>query len=133
MTDSILLDMDDASFAEICVEMFCHSSQIILLRCSLLEGFCCSTFCFKILQRCSVGFKPCHSFFFTFFFFKKLLCHFLSVFGIIASLRLGVVFSFSIWVPSINVISPAPLIFMQPHISALPPPRFTVGAMQSLW
>ncbi len=34
------------------IEMFCLSSQMILFSCSLLEGLCCSTFCFKIHQSC---------------------------------------------------------------------------------
>ncbi len=126
--------MDDTSLAQISGEIFCHSSQIILFSCSLLESFCFSTFHFKIplqvFHWLQVGGHTWigHSFqFFT-------LC---VIFGVCLGslscwktsllpsfLRLGGIFSLSIWVcklafmvPSINVISPTPFALMQ-HISA---------------
>lgn len=50
LTDSSLTGMDDACPAQVCGEMSYHSSQVILSILSLLEGFCCSTFHFEILQ-----------------------------------------------------------------------------------
>lgn len=45
------------SFTEICGETLCRSSPGTLFSCYLLEGLCCSTFCFQILQRGFVGFQ----------------------------------------------------------------------------
>ena len=38
MTDPILLGMDDTSLAQICGEMFCHSSQTIIFQLLLARG-----------------------------------------------------------------------------------------------
>lgn len=125
----------------------------IVFSCSLLEGLCCSTFLFKILQRSSTGFKSGdilgQVIVFTFFFFRNSFVILAMCFGSLSCWnipllpsfwRLRVILSASIlvypqafMVPSINVISPTPFALMQPHIITLPPLCFTVGTMHSLW
>ena len=126
--------------------------QTLFFNCVLLEGLCCSTFLFKIPNRCSIGFKSGDILFLvvvsTFFFFRN-LCVLAVCFGSLSCWnnpllpsfwRLRVIFSASIlvypqafMVPSLNVISPTPLTLMQPHITTLPPLCFTVGTMHSPW
>ena len=118
--------MEDTSVAHIS-EMFCHLWETVIFSCSFLVVVCCSTLIFKILQRCSVGFRrhtwPGHSLHFFFFFTN--CCVILAV--CVGSLScwnlpllpsfwsLGVILSASFMVPSVNVISPTPFALMQPY------------------
>lgn len=70
MTDSLLFSMRTAEFTHLW-------RNVGFFSCSLLEGVCCSTFLFKILQRHPVEFKACSILgqvpVFTVFFFKNFL------------------------------------------------------------
>ncbi len=144
MTAPSLLGMEWTSWRHFARSIFFHSSRMTSFRDWMLDGEWCSTCLFRILHRCSIGFRSGdilgHWIIFTLFFFRNPTVALDVCLGSLSCWKSdGSIFSFSIeqyicefMMPSMKCSSPTPAALMQPHIRTLPPPCFTVGTMHFL-